>query len=98
MVVYEAARALCTLPNAEAQDINPSIAVLQAFVTGLKPASRFAAMKILSQVSNTHPRLVAKCNNDLESLVSDANRSVATLAMTTLLKTGAENSIDRLLK
>ena len=55
-------------------------------------------MKILSQVSNTHPRLVAKCNDDLESLVSDSNRSVATLATTTLLKTGSENSIDRLLK
>lgn len=98
MVIYEAARAICTLPNAEAQDINPSITVLQTFITSAKPANRFAAMKILSQVSNSHPRLVAKCNDDLESLISDSNRSIATLAMTTLLKTGSENSIDRLLK
>jgi len=98
MVIYEAARAICSLPNAEPQDINPSIAVLQTFITSVKPASRFAAMRILSQVSNAHPRLVAKCNDDLETLVSDANRSIATLAMTTLLKTGSENSIDRLLK
>jgi len=59
MVIYEAARAICTLPNAEAQDINPSITVLQSFITSTKPANRFAAMKILSQVSNVHPRLVA---------------------------------------
>jgi len=98
MVIYEAARAICTLPNAEAQDINPSITVLQSFITSTKPANRFAAMKILSQVSNVHPRLVAKCNDDLESLIGDSNRSIATLAMTTLLKTGSENSIDRLLK
>lgn len=34
----------------------------------------------------------------METLVSDSNRSVATLAITTLLKTGSENSIDRLMK
>lgn len=30
--------------------------------------------------------------------MSDSNRSIATLAITTLLKTGNENSIDRLMK
>ena len=38
------------------------------------------------------------CNLDLESLISDNNRSIATLAITTLLKTGAESSIERLMK
>jgi len=98
MVAYEAARAICSLPKAESQDINPSISILQTFLTSVKPTTRFAAIKILSHVSNTHPRLVSKCNDDLESLISDSNRSIATLAMTTLLKTGSENSIDRLLK
>lgn len=31
-------------------------------------------------------------------MIGDANRSIATLAITTLLKTGSENSVDRLLK
>lgn len=31
-------------------------------------------------------------------MISDSNRSVATLAITTLLKTGAEGSVDRLMK
>jgi coatomer protein complex subunit gamma len=35
---------------------------------------------------------------DLENLITDSNRSIATLAITTLLKTGAESSIDRLMK
>lgn len=98
MVVYEAARAICSLPQSEAQDVNPAISVLQAFLTSPNPSTRFGSMKILSIVSNIYPRLVAKCNEDLESLISDPNRFIATLAITTLLKTGSENSIDRLLK
>lgn len=46
----------------------------------------------------THPAAVTACNLDLEGLITDPNRSVATLAITTLLKTGAESSIDRLMK
>lgn len=34
----------------------------------------------------------------METLISDPNRSIATLAITTLLKTGNESSIERLLK
>jgi coatomer protein complex subunit gamma len=98
MVIYEAARAICSLPQAEPQDVNPAVSVLQMFLSSPKPTTRFGAMKILAGISNTYPRLVAKCNEDLESLLSDPNRSIATLAITTLLKTGSENSIDRLLK
>ena len=46
----------------------------------------------------THPSAVAACNLDLEALISDSNRTIATLAITTLLKTGNESSVERLLK
>ena len=46
----------------------------------------------------THPMAVTNCNMDMESLISDQNRSIATLAITTLLKTGNESSVDRLMK
>ena len=98
MVVYEAARAMCALPNIEPQELSPAITVLQLFLSSSKPSVRFSAMKTVSVVAASHPRMVAKCNEDLEGLISDANRSIATLAITTLLKTGSENSIDRLLK
>jgi coatomer protein complex subunit gamma len=45
-----------------------------------------------------HPAAVAACNLDLENLTNDSNRSIATLAITTLLKTGGESSVDRLMK
>ena len=40
------------------------------------------------QVAMTHPAAVTACNLDLENLITDSNRSIATLAITTLLKTG----------
>ena len=98
MVVYEAAKAICALPNIEPQELSPAINVLQLFLSSPKPTVRFAAIKTVSQVAIGHPRMVSKCNEDLEALIADANRSIATLAITTLLKTGSENSIDRLLK
>lgn len=98
MVVYEAARALCGLPQAAPQDLNQAISTLQLFLSSPKPTTRFAAVRTLAGVANQHPRSVAKCNEDLETLLSDTNRNIATLAITTLLKTGSENSIERLLK
>uniref|UniRef100_A0A803SLK0 Coatomer subunit gamma n=1 Tax=Anolis carolinensis TaxID=28377 RepID=A0A803SLK0_ANOCA len=53
---------------------------------------------LLGSVAMKHPSAVTACNLDLENLVTDSNRSIATLAITTLLKTGSESSIDRLMK
>lgn len=55
-------------------------------------------LPLLLQVAMKHPSAVTACNLDLENLVTDSNRSIATLAITTLLKTGSESSIDRLMK
>ena len=98
LVVFEAARAICQLPGVEPQDINPAISTLQLFLSSPKPTVRFATLKALASLAVLYPRLVAKCNDELEALMTDANRSLATLAITTLLKTGSEASIDRLLK
>jgi coatomer subunit gamma len=82
----------------EASDLNPAITVLQLFLSSPKPSLRFAAMRTLSEVAVRQPISVSKCNDDMEGLVADSNRSIATLAITTLLKTGNESSIDRLMK
>lgn len=97
MVAYEAARSICSLPL-DAKDLTPAISVLQMLLTSSKPASRFAAVRTLNQVAMIQPMIITKCNDDMENLISDPNRSIATLAITTLLKTGAESSVDRLMK
>ncbi|KAK2519334.1 hypothetical protein Q9966_013964 [Columba livia] len=53
---------------------------------------------VMVQVAMKHPSAVTACNLDLENLITDSNRSIATLAITTLLKTGSESSVDRLMK
>mmetsp|Transcript_16869 Transcript_16869/g.25392 ORF Transcript_16869/g.25392 Transcript_16869/m.25392 type:complete len:953 (+) Transcript_16869:1-2859(+) len=98
MVIYEAAKAICNLPGVEASDLNPAITVLQLFLSSSKSSLRFAAIRTLSEVATRHPSSLAKCNDDMEGLVGDSNRSIATLAITTLLKTGSESSIERLMK
>nr|XP_033343101.1 coatomer subunit gamma-like isoform X2 [Megalopta genalis] len=98
MVVYEAAHGLVNLTRAVSREIAPAISVLQLFCGSPKPALRFAAVRTLNKVTMLHPAEVTACNLDLENLITDSNRSIATLAITTLLKTGAESSVDRLMK
>jgi hypothetical protein len=53
---------------------------------------KFAATRTLATLALSHPGSVATCNVDLESLIADPNRSVATYAITTLLKVYATSS------
>ncbi|KAL2650491.1 hypothetical protein R1flu_018619 [Riccia fluitans] len=98
MVIYEAAKAITEMTGVTSRELTPAITVLQLFLSSSKPVLRFAAVRTLNKVAMTHPAAVMNCNIDMESLISDQNRSIATLAITTLLKTGNESSVDRLMK
>ncbi|KZO95939.1 coatomer subunit gamma [Calocera viscosa TUFC12733] len=98
MVNYEAARAICEMRNASPQQLTRPVSVLQVFLSSSKPTLKFAAIRTLSALALTNPASVATCNVDMENLITDSNRSIATYAITTLLKTGNEASVDRLMK
>ncbi|KAF9055946.1 adaptin N terminal region-domain-containing protein [Panaeolus papilionaceus] len=98
MVNFEAARAICEMKGVSPAQLTKPIAVLQVFLTTPKPVLKFAATRTLAALALIHPASVATCNIDLETLIADPNRSVATYAITTLLKTGNEASVDRLIK
>ncbi|KAI8063543.1 adaptin N terminal region-domain-containing protein [Gongronella butleri] len=98
MVNLEAARAICEMPDVSMKELHPAISVLQLFLSSPKPTLRFAAIRILNKLSMSNPAAVSPCNLDMENLITDQNRSVATFAITTLLKTGNEASVDRLMK
>lgn len=98
MVIYEAAHAMVNMQGITAKDLAPAVSVLQLFCSSPKPTLRFAAVRTLNKIAMNHPAAVTACNLDLENLISDSNRSIATLAITTLLKTGNESSVDRLMK
>uniref|UniRef100_A0A7S3VL87 Coatomer subunit gamma n=1 Tax=Dunaliella tertiolecta TaxID=3047 RepID=A0A7S3VL87_DUNTE len=98
MVIFEAARAICNLKDVTARELAPAVAVLQLFLSSSKPVLRFAAVRTLNKVAMSHPVIASTCNIDMETLIADQNRSIATLAITTLLKTGSEGSVEKLLK
>ncbi|KAF8745202.1 Coatomer subunit delta, partial [Rhizoctonia solani] len=101
MVNFEAARVICEF-QAKASTPLPvltkAVSVLQLFLSSPKPVQKFAAIRTLSALAASYPAAVAACNLDMENLITDSNRSVATYAITTLLKTGNEASVDRLMK
>ena len=98
MVNYEAARAICEMRGATSQELTRAIGVLQLFLTSPKASLKFAAIRTLAKLAQTQPMPVSACNLDMEKLINDDNRSIATYAITTLLKTGNEASVDRLMK
>lgn len=98
MVIYEAASAIVSLKCTTAKELASAVSVLQLLCSSPKPSLRYAAVKTLNKISISHPAAVTACNLDLENLITDQNRSIATLAITTLLKTGNEGSVDRLMK
>mmetsp|Transcript_26580 Transcript_26580/g.61038 ORF Transcript_26580/g.61038 Transcript_26580/m.61038 type:complete len:926 (+) Transcript_26580:127-2904(+) len=109
MVTYEAAKAFCQLAVVDeaggtsgntvlGYDITHATTILQIFLTSPKPVIRFGAIRTLNMLAQHRPQLAAKCNCDMEPLLSDSNRNTATLALTTLLKTGHESNVERLVK
>lgn len=101
MVVYEGANALVDLKRfASESDRKSAVMHLDGFLTSSKAALRFGAVNALNKLAALAPKEVSVCNFKLEALISqsDCNRSIAILAITTLLETGEENTVETLLK
>ena len=98
MVAFEAAYGICTIPDLVAADILPALAILHQLLSSQKPTERFACVKLLHRIASIHPKLIARFNDQLEALTGDPNRLIGTFSILTLMKTRAEQSIDRLLR
>ena len=98
MVNFEAAKAICDMRDATDAEVTQAIHVLQLFLTSPRAVTKFAALRILHNFATFKPAAVSVCNPDIEALITNSNRSIATYAITTLLKTGNEPSVDRLMK
>ncbi|KAG5940029.1 hypothetical protein E4U53_007690 [Claviceps sorghi] len=98
MVNFEAAKAICDMRDVTDNEVAQAVHVLQLFLTSPRAVTKFAALRILHTFASFKPAAVSACNPDIELLISNSNRSIATFAITTLLKTGNEASVDRLMK
>ncbi|KAG0682206.1 coatomer subunit gamma [Pichia californica] len=97
MVELEAAKLILNNSskfNAEQQ--MHAITTLQSLLGVPRTVTRFAAVRILNKVAIKDAEMVGVCNLELERLISDQSRSISTYAITTLLKTGNAESVDRL--
>lgn len=98
MVNFEAAKAICSLRDVTDAELTQAIHILQLNLAAPRAVTKFAAIRILHSVASFKPNSVQSCNHDIELLITNSNRSIATFAITTLLKTGDEGSVDRLMK
>ncbi|KAI1432433.1 adaptin N terminal region-domain-containing protein [Xylaria sp. CBS 124048] len=98
MVNFEAAKAICDMRDVTDAEVSQAVHVLQLFLSSPRAVTKFAALRILHNFASFKPQAVHACNPDIEALISNSNRSIATFAITTLLKTGNEASVDRLMK
>ncbi len=98
MVNFEAAKAICDMRDVSDAEVTQAVHVLQLFLSSPRAVTKFAALRILHNIASFKPHVVNVCNPDIELLISNSNRSIATFAITTLLKTGNEASVDRLMK
>ncbi|EPY21484.1 coatomer gamma subunit [Strigomonas culicis] len=96
MVVFEALKAICSLRTITDKEVMPAVLVLRSYLTQQHSVAFFVTVSLLSECATMHPAVVAPLNTELESLVLSSDRNIATLAITALLKTGTEDTIDRL--
>lgn len=106
MVELEAAKTLISLQHLIKDDeFMGVILALQKLLSVPRTATRFAAVRLINKISIKHPEKIMVVNLELEGLINDPNRSVSTLAITTLLKTfgvgtvelTSSESVDRLI-
>ncbi|ODV85710.1 hypothetical protein CANARDRAFT_7086 [[Candida] arabinofermentans NRRL YB-2248] len=98
MVELEAAKTILSLPKFTSDQQMQAIGTLQVLLSVPRTVTRFAAVRILNRIAMKNPQKIMVCNIELEGMINDSNRSVSTYAITTLLKTGNSENVDRLVK
>ena len=95
-VIFEAAR---SISRVGATELFPFVvAVMDILLTSsAKKVHRFGAMRVLAELAKSQPTMVAANNENIEKLLSDQDKKIASLAVATLLQTGDAKSVSRLL-
>jgi coatomer subunit gamma len=87
MVTYEAAKSLCELSENVKLDLESPYASLLLFISNGNSVLKYSALKVLNRLASHNPTLVSQSTSELEPLINDSNSSVASVAISTLLKT-----------
>lgn len=97
MVIFEASRVIASVSDSGA--LSYVVAVMDILLTSsTKKVHKFGAIRVLSEIAETKPELVAVVNESIEKQITSSDAKIATLATTTLLKTGDASSIPKLME
>lgn len=97
MVVIEASKAICEVASGSLEHFESVYNVLQSMISAQKSIVKYSALRILKRIAPTQLQLVSQCAPELERLVTYANKSVASMAISILLKIAKEKEVDGLL-
>ncbi|TBU16581.1 subunit gamma of vesicle coat complex [Ordospora colligata] len=99
MVFIEAAKGVCVIGEEYAsQLVQQTVQSLRIFLKSTNIALQFSAMRIISGLALRYPHKTSIANKEVEDLVMSENKTISMFAITSLLKTGTEETIDRLVK
>ena len=97
MVIIEASKALTELSSIGIDYSTNIFGSLQNLLGKSKFIMKYAALKMINKIAYFKPDLVSNCKTDLETLVTHINKSVASMAISILLKICKEIEIEPLL-
>jgi coatomer protein complex subunit gamma len=97
MVIIEASKAICEVAPNSLNYLESVYNLLQSMLAAPKSLVKYSALRILKRIAPTQLQLVSQCAPELEKLVTYANKSVASMAISILLKIAKEKNVDELL-
>lgn len=98
MVVYEASKTICELSESlQSNSVASALSVLPLFLVSSKVTTKFAGIKTLNTYAIKHANYLVDSSSEFENLLAESNRSLATMAISTLLKLSTEANVEKLL-
>ena len=97
VVSFEAAKSILELSPKLKIDMEPAFkSVLDSLVTG-DSVLKYASLKVINRVASFNPKEVSLASSEIEPLINDSNTSIASMAISTLLKVCTEHYVQKLL-
>ena len=97
MVEFEAAKSLCILSEKMNIDCEGAFkSILDSLCSG-ESVLKYASLKVLNRLANFNSKEVSQASPEIEPLINDTNTSIASMAISTLLKVCTEVYVQKLL-
>ena len=93
----DAARAILSNEKSSAEAVSAAVTKLNSLLSAPANVTVYAALRTIAMYAPTRREEFSKCNTALERALSQADGSMSALAAMSLLHTGFESTIDRVL-